>query len=1005
MIVLKADAMLKAVFQKTIRVMGTNVEWNDIFIIHNNSIILQGKLKSLVFNFDKRKVFGTVVDIPVKEEARLMLNNQMLENALNMNLYIFGKWGQIKGLTVEKNYAQLQKMINNVLEDIFVTAEFTKDRCRFYQDDKRITFEEVIEEFLKLMKPDFLQEEENDEVTAERENAGPAGKGKKGHKKTAGKVSRAADEPEEDDDEEEDEYEQLDPRSRKYHMGLWHNMVWESQDKVFKKEKLSKLDRLKSRFGSNFYISNYQCPECGQLMYMGVYPEGKEFRIETDEGNVLLARTFTCRNCKKFYTPRPYQMIGDGLVYCLDFEDDKVAYQDYLELAGEQAERTANCNFNMYETQLRRERAESDKESEGKRGIKELETFFKNMEDATDDEILEQKDRLDCDFYTEKSIKKYDGRLAKEMKKRHITDTGVRKKKAQKKPANSTMIGEANKEIRRASDRLHEARQTENEKLDCTTRKQKQVASAENSSDRNTDKTAERVQEFIDREDSRATETASQKTSDQETRDQKTHDQEMRNLRKNDAASGNSKTDAISTQKTESLRGTGHEAEHVENQKEKRDFEQKEDQGQPATQSVLMQDQKNEIYEESMNQEELEKRVRNVENASYEQMDEVLEQVRKTELPEPVKKPLISRLLEWMKNRGKKELEVLETHFPEQMTRQQYQKIRRKVERYREADTTDMLKKLEQQRDEIEQNEIHDFVKEHTTGTDARSAVWNAFQALQEQDFDDRNKEPVLKRLKYKLTEMDEAALSELTPDLAEMTFDEGMAAYEQISEGNFLPELKMDILARIDRKLREMKMDECEHLVHKLIRDTAWLRDTYSGVHMFDVRRMDEHCMDNDAVVIRNAKYSYAAGIGAYEYPLMVMDTSFGEGGKKGFLLTPDHLFYRCGLTSGVLNVREIEKVSAGAGLFNKGLFASYHNVGDLKICGQPKFEKTDRKAYEDFVVKLNDFIAYLHEKPESRSLAYMVQDKHDVKCCYRCGFVYKTGNVCPKCGNVNYD
>ena len=183
MIVLKADAMLKAVFQKTIRVMGTNVEWNDIFIIHNNSIILQGKLKSLVFNFDKRKVFGTVVDIPVKEEARLMLNNQMLENALNMNLYIFGKWGQIKGLTVEKNYAQLQKMINNVLEDIFVTAEFTKDRCRFYQDDKRITFEEVIEEFLKLMKPDFLQEEENDEVTAERENAGPAGKEKKGTKK------------------------------------------------------------------------------------------------------------------------------------------------------------------------------------------------------------------------------------------------------------------------------------------------------------------------------------------------------------------------------------------------------------------------------------------------------------------------------------------------------------------------------------------------------------------------------------------------------------------------------------------------------------------------------------------------------------------------------------------------------------------------------------------------------------------------------------------------------
>jgi anaerobic ribonucleoside-triphosphate reductase len=51
----------------------------------------------------------------------------------------------------------------------------------------------------------------------------------------------------------------------------------------------------------------------------------------------------------------------------------------------------------------------------------------------------------------------------------------------------------------------------------------------------------------------------------------------------------------------------------------------------------------------------------------------------------------------------------------------------------------------------------------------------------------------------------------------------------------------------------------------------------------------------------------------------------------------------------------------------------------------------------------KLDAFVTYLKEKPESRDVSYMARETHAVKCCYRCGFVYRDGDVCPKCGNRN--
>ena len=82
---------------------------------------------------------------------------------------------------------------------------------------------------------------------------------------------------------------------------------------------------------------------------MIMYPKGKEFRIETPEGVVLLAKACTCAACHRFYTPRPWKLLGDGDIYLMDFEEDKKAYEDYLELMGRNGEHEANSRYNEYE--------------------------------------------------------------------------------------------------------------------------------------------------------------------------------------------------------------------------------------------------------------------------------------------------------------------------------------------------------------------------------------------------------------------------------------------------------------------------------------------------------------------------------------------------------------------------------------------------------------------------------------------------------------------------------
>ena len=354
MIILKAEGTLAAVFHKTIKVMEQNVEWNETFAINNNTLILPGTLKSLFFSFDNKKVLGNVIEEPIKEEPRLMLGNALLENTINLVLYIFGKWGKIKGLTVEKDYRQLEQQMNDILREVEVQASLDATQCRFYHEGIRITYEEVIERILEYMKPDYLNEEEE----------------------------------EQDDTEIHD----VSDWEKKYQLGLWHKIVWKSYETSISKKKLSAKERAAGRIGNDFYITGYQCPECKKPMYMVVYPKNKEFHIDTDEGRVILARAYTCMDCHRFYTPKPYKLLMEGSIYMMDFEDDNTAYEDYQELLGADGQRISNSRFNRYESSA----PQSDFENEADDRLEEL---YNNMPEMSVEEIFDIADMLDSEFY------------------------------------------------------------------------------------------------------------------------------------------------------------------------------------------------------------------------------------------------------------------------------------------------------------------------------------------------------------------------------------------------------------------------------------------------------------------------------------------------------------------------------------------------------------------------------------------------------------------------------
>ncbi len=933
MILLKANSETKTVFQKMIKTTGENVKWTEIFVINNNDIILVGEGRSLFFNFDSRRVFSNIVDLPIDgDKASQITENVLLVNTLNMILYVFGKWGGIKGLTVEQDYDRLNRLINSILGEIDVESGLTKDNFRFYKDGIQVTYEEVIQLIL-----DKIRSEDDEESEKEPE-------------------------------EEEPERKQEDD-NREAALGLWHNICWSAGSFSFEKEELTESDRVKSRLGNNFYMVNYKCPLCGEKLYMVVYPPGREFRIETDEEAVYLARAYTCNAGNNFYTPKPHKLLIEGEVYTLAFEDDRAAYEDYLELLGRQGERTSNAHFNEYESEYMKNREPSP----------QLEEICDNMDSMTEDEILQLRDKMDSGFYPEKSIDKYYKRVDKELNSRepvksrykgniYLAKESEDNEAFSDKPVKYSLKKQGPLSVKRTIVRHVHGSVTgapEIENTDTAERnrqnKRKTIRKGNRLDKRKIPGKGTREQ-GIAQYNSLVSEAASEISDDLR--------EALAAIKKGEQDVFDGKAEKFSSKQLKDLKLLIHSEQNIDKNEKNN-------------------------YIDRIDRKELNWKAASGKEKNYTELLYLIDEIKNEDCADSVKKPILDSLTELLKDKGKKELEHIVSRIPATISKRQYSQFREKIGQYKEIDNSPYEELLDERRDAVEKQEIAAFIKRANAAD--RNSLSDLHRKLKELDYEERNVNSFLEAIHDRIYAIDEAAIKRICPEPADITFDEGIQMYEEISSGIFLPELKSNILGMIDKRLRKLKMDECEQLVKKLRKDMKWTEEKYPRIFFYDTRnRRKSDADDTESAAVHNALNTYAESKSKYEYPILICNASYSMSGKAGFVLTPDHIFYNTPLTSGVMKVTDIEHVFAGSGLLSKGIYVNLKNGGKVKISNSFKLIEL-----ESFAGALNDFVSYLKEKPASRDISYLAKEKHTVKCCYRCGYVYKGGNVCPKCGS----
>lgn len=871
MILLRANAGLKVVFVKLINTMGRNFTWNDIFIIRNNNLVLAGSDSVMIFDFGNKVISSNMAEVNLNEDSIVQIpKNELLENVLNMTLYAFGKWGKIKGLTVERDYPQINALFGNILKEIEVEPLLTADNLKLYRNGIQITYEDMIQIILE-------QQEKRDQKKDEQSEEGLPEEGTK--------------------------------EKGKYDIGLWHKIVWKSEYFTFEKEELSEEEKIKGRIGNNFYKVGCKCPICDNKLSMVIYPEGEELLIETDEKGVYLARAYTCQACHRLFTPKPHLLLADGSVYTLDFEEDNEAYEDYLEIIGKQGERTYNCNFNQYEAEYRQNKSKNETQ---------LDEICEELDALSDQEVDSLKEKMDAGFYPSQSLERCSGTVVKEIKKRERHAKVIKEKEDKHKEKDGQPKPEADEHGRPFMlSRYNEQEYgTEIEERP----KQERINSGEKSSGN-----------IIE---------------------------EQKGVRY-DYDSRNNPEDASSTNQARNTSVTS-EGEGID----------------PAPNP----DQESALKEKA----------EGCKDKEYHAIVRVMEEIKKEELSNEAREILLQPLEKLLKLRGRKELDSIRREIPEHITKKQYLLFKERIAQYKGIDHSADLDYLELRRGEAEKQEIAAFIKKANARD--RSSYMQLYQNLKKEGFEEKNTAPFLEDIHDKIYAMDEAVIKKICGDPAELTYGRGLKAYDEIAKSDLLPELKTNSLGMIDKRLTKIKMNECEQLVGKLSKELGKLMSQPVRVHFYDVRRGIRNDPEEESAVIRNALNTYATGRGKYEFPIVICDASVKGNGKRGFVLTPDHIFYNTLVESGTLDVMSVEKITVRG---RKKIVADTERSGRIKLANSLKL--SDIRGFTEL---LNEFVSYLKEKPESRDIAYIAKEKHSVKCCYRCGHVYQGDNVCPKCG-----
>ena len=294
-----------------------------------------------------------------------------------------------------------------------------------------------------------------------------------------------------------------------------------------------------------------------------------------------------------------------------------------------------------------------------------------------------------------------------------------------------------------------------------------------------------------------------------------------------------------------------------------------------------------------------------------------------------------------------------------------------------------------------ERQKAQELVEQSEKNT--RSDLLSLIARIKDRHFKPKVEKEYVDKIQDEIAGLDKRRIDEACEGYLDYNGDELKELYDRIDNEDFLPEIKKNALYNISKRLWKIRNEEAELLVKRLKKalEENGVSDD-KRLYFYPAREVLENREDRLLMNhFKCAKTSYAPDIEQFEYPIMMVDVTGKQNGRRGMLLTPDAIYYGNLYTYGRISVEDIEKIQVNTGFMSRHV-AAYLVSGRRRRLA----DISDSKELEAYAKTLDDFAAYLKEKPFSRKEKYLVKQKHDVICCFRCGYVYKNMRECPKCG-----
>ena len=925
MIVLKSTAELHLVFNKLIKTLSVPVEWNGNFVISGNFLILPGKERSVIFNYDTRRVTTNLSDDklsrkvpePIKEGSGLI-------NIFNLVLYAFGKWGALKGITVEKDYKKINTLVGAVFGAYGVSADYTEQHCFWYKDGTRITYEDVIQ------------------LAIESEHRQP--------------------ESEEDIEEE---------------TGLWHSTTWKLDNQSFIFEKLPMAQRRKGRIGHNFYKVGYACPHCGEKLYMASFSGREKPVIDTVEGRVQLARAFFCPSCVIFYTPLPEAGLEDEEVYYLDFDGDKTAGNDYMEMLGRLGTREVNGDFNKYVDRVNDEGRTTTRQSLNgiDKGISDERRSLNGIDKGIKDD--------------RRSLNGIDKGIKDDRRSLNGIDKGI---KYDRRSLNG--IDKGIKDDRRSLNGIDKGISDDRRSLNGIDKGIKDDRRSLNGIDKGISDDR-RSLNGIDKgiSDDRRSLNGIDKGIKDDRRSLNGIDKGIKDDRRSlngiDKGISDDRSDLNGIDKgisddRRSLNGV-------------RKFDDENEQisdkvsGNPDKEDVF-----DIVHEKAAVMADIdgtgELHTYRKDTSHVRCKDAIKSSRRKLRIRRLAVLFKSFSIVKWFRRKG----------YGKASKENSDKELYRNAERISApgAVTASDGKAGYTMREEAEsapaqRRKLDELLEK--TGNATRKDIVDLLDKVKAGHFDKTVQMEYAGKLQEDIAALDRRRIDEACKGYLDYNGEELEKLYSMIEEEEFLPEIKAAALDSVAGRLWKIRNEEAELLVKRIKKSLCENGVSenhalyfYPAMEILE-GRADTHVKDH----LECAVDSYAPGLGKYEYPVIMEDTTGKQNGKRGMFITPDAIYYGNFYTYGHIMAENIERIGSYTGFMGRYVIVYLDDGSKIRLSSV--IAKDELEAY---AMTLNDFVIYLKQKPFSRKEKYLAKESHDVICCFRCGYVYKNMKECPKCG-----